>query len=177
MRRQQRQKLITKKGLWVGSCKGRRTTPLKNIKWTSGNVENLGVLFGNENPAHSTFKEIVPKFKKRLSYWKQFILSKIGKATVAEMFLASKLVYAMKFYSIPQNFQDEIQSSIFDFVNDPNKVVTIAQKEMWKIKSGGGCKLVNAQIKSETSKAKWLMELATNKDRKVNLALFTELPS
>ena len=91
------------------------------------------------------------------------------------MFLASKLVYAMKFYSIPKNFQDEIQSSIFDFVNHPNKVVTIAQKEMWKIKSGGGCKLVNAQIKSATSKAKWLMELATNKDRKVNLALFTEL--
>ena len=46
---------------------------------------------------------------------------------------------------------------------------------MWKIKSEGGCKLVNVQIKSATSKAKWLMELATNKDRKVNLAIFTEL--
>ena len=99
-------------------------------------------------------REIVPKFKKRLSYWKQFTLSKIGKATVAEMFLASKLVYAMKFYPIPKNFQDEIQSSIFAFVNYPNKVVTIAQKEMWTIKSEGGCKLVNAQIKSALSKAK-----------------------
>ena len=105
----------------MGSWKGRRTTPLNIITWTSGNVKNLGIFFGNENPAYNTFKEIVPKFKKRLAYWKQFPLSKIGKATVAEMFLASKLVYAMKFYPIPKNFQDEIQSSIFEFVNYQTK--------------------------------------------------------
>ena len=35
------------KGLWVGSWKGRRTTPFNNITWTSGNVKNLGIFFGN----------------------------------------------------------------------------------------------------------------------------------
>ena len=77
------------------------------------------------------------------------------------MFLASKLVYAIKFYSIPEKFRNEIQDSIFQYINFPNKVITIGQKEMWKTKIKGGCKLVNIQVKSETSKAKWLMEIAT----------------
>ena len=91
------------------------------------------------------------------------------------MFLASHLVYAIKFYPIPDDFQNEIQNSIFQFANFPNKVITIGQKEMWKIKTNGGCKLVNIQVKSETSKAKWLMEIATNPDLKVNLDLFEDI--
>ena len=92
------------------------------------------------------------------------------------MFLASHLVYAIKFYPIPDNFQNEIQNSIFQFANFPNKVITIGQKERWKIKTNGGCKLVNIQVKSETSKAKWLMEIATNSDLKVNLNLYEDIP-
>ena len=46
---------------------------------------------------------------------------------------------------------------------------------MWKIRANGGCKLVNIQVKSETSKAKWLMELATNPDSKLNLDIVTAL--
>ena len=36
-----------------------------------------------------------------------------------------------------------------------------------------GCKLVNIQVKSETSKAKWLMEIATNPDLKIHLETFS----
>ena len=48
---------------------------------------------------------------------------------------------------------------------------------MWKIKLNGGCKLVNVQIeiKSETSKAKWMMEMATKPEFKVNLKIFSDL--
>ena len=80
------------KGLWTGSWKGRRTTPIEGIKWTSGDVKNLGIYFGNERPACKTFEEIFPKFKRKLSYWKQFSATKFGKARVVEMFLTSRLV-------------------------------------------------------------------------------------
>ena len=163
------------KGLWAGSWKGRRLSPMDNIKWTSGNVQNLGIYFGNNDPGQKTFDDIVPKFQRRLGYWKQFTLTKIGKARVVEMFLASKLVYAMKFYPIPPHFQKQLQNSIFKYVNFPNKVITIGQKEMWKIKVNGGCKLVNMQVKSETSKAKWLMEMATNPNFRINLLTFTDM--
>ena len=163
------------KGLWTGSWKGRRTSPIEGIKWTSGDLKNLGIYFGNETPAFKTFQDIVPEFKKRLGYWKRFTLSKFGKARTVEMFLASKLVYAIKFYPIPLKFRNEIQESIFRYVNFPNKVITIGQKEMWKIKRNGGCKLVNIQVKSETSKAKWLMEIVTKPEFKIHLETFSAL--
>ena len=115
------------KGLWVGIWKGRRTSPI-DIKWTSGDIKNLGVYFGNENPGYQTFEEIVPNFKRRLAYWKQFSLSKIGKARVVEMFLASKLIYAIKFYPLPEIFQKQIQDAIFQYINFPIKGEVYWQK-------------------------------------------------
>ena len=162
------------KGLWVGNWKGRRVPPI-NIKWTSKNVKNLGIYVGNDHPDLETFNEIVPKFRKCLAYWKQFKISKIGKTRVVETFLASKLIYAMKFYPIPNVYQKNLQDIIFDFVNFPQKTVTIAQKEMWKTKKMGGIKLINLQIKSETSKVKWLIELLTDPKLNINLGIFAEL--
>ena len=46
------------KGLWAGSWKGRRIAPIKNITWTSADVKNLGIYFGNENPAFKSFNDI-----------------------------------------------------------------------------------------------------------------------
>ena len=39
----------------------------------------------------------------------------------------------------------------------------------------GGCKLVNIQVKFETSKAKWLMEMATNIVFRINLLTFSDV--
>ena len=75
-------------GLWTGSWKNRRSSPIENIKWSSGDVKNLGIYFGNDNPEQKTFNDITPKFKKRLAFWKQFSLSKMGKAAVAEIRVA-----------------------------------------------------------------------------------------
>ena len=162
------------KGLWAGSWKNRRVPPM-DIKWTNKNVECLGVFFGNEDPASATYNKIIPKINKRLNYWKQFKLSQIGKARVVEIFLTSELIYAIKFYPIPIKIQKNLQKQIFDYVNFPQNAITIAEKEMWKIRSQGGIKLINIQIKSETSKAKWLIEIATNPGMKLNLDIFAEL--
>ena len=98
-------------GLWTGSWKTRRVPPI-DIKWTNKNVFSLGVFFGNTDPAKETFEKILPNFKKKLNYWKQFSINQIGKANVAETFLASKLGHAMKFYPIPKAAQLEIQNAI-----------------------------------------------------------------
>ena len=41
-------------------------------------------------------------------------------------------------------------------------MITIAQQEMWKTLPSGGIKLMNIEVKSQTSKVKWLVEIATN---------------
>ena len=162
------------KGLWTGSWKGRRTTPL-DIKWTSKNVKNLGVYFGNEDPASNTFTDIIPKVSKHFHYWKRFRLSPIGKARTIEIFIASTLVYAIKFYKIPQEIEKNIRKEILHFINFPQKTKTVAQKEMWRLKDKGGIKLPNIRVKSQISKAKWLLELASKPQMKSHLLLFENL--
>ena len=44
-----------------------------------------------------------------------------------------------------------------------------------KGKEKGGCKLVNIQIKSETSKTKWLTDIATNPEFRIHLETFSNL--
>ena len=76
------------KGLWTGKWIHRQDKPI-DIEWTNKNVKTLGVYLGNENPAEKTFKEIIPKIKKSMDYWKQFKLSKLfAKARVIEIFHA-----------------------------------------------------------------------------------------
>ena len=162
------------KGLWVGSWKGRRCTPL-DIEWTSGNVKNLGVYFGNDRPASKTFEEIITNVNKRLNFWKQFKLSTIGRARVVEIFIASKLVYAMKFYVIPKEIEKKLRQDIFQFINHPRRVATIAQKEMWRLKEKGGIKLVNVQTKSEVSKVKWLIDITIDPSLNLSYSIFHEL--
>ena len=123
------------------------------IKWTNKNVKNLGVYFVNDNPALATYKMINPNLNTRLSYWKQFKLSQIGKARLVEIFLASKLIYAIKFYPMPTNIQQSLQKTLLEYVNFPQKFPTIAQEEMWKT-SWGGIKLANIKVKPQTSKVK-----------------------
>ena len=146
-----------------------------DIKWTNKNFKNLGVYFGNDDPASATFNEIIPELNKRLNYWKQFKWTHIGKARVADIFLASKLNYAIHFYPIPSSISKKLQSDIFDFINFPLNVITVAQQEMWKVKPNGGMKLINIQTKSETCKAKWLIEMVLKPELKTNLNIFSEL--
>ena len=46
---------------------------------------------------------------------------------------------------------------------------------MWRPKDQGGIKLVNIQIKSEISKVKWLMEIASDPICKIHLHIFENL--
>ena len=110
-----------------------------------------------------------------MNYWKQFKLTQIGKARVVEIFLASKLLYATRFYQIPELMKKKMQKAIYDFIVFPQKVSTISQHEMWKTRQSGGIKLINLEIKSGSAKAKWLIDIATNEDLKSNLAIFTKL--
>ena len=162
------------KGLWAGNWKNRRDTPM-GIKWSSHNVFNLGVYLGNSNPAQATFDKIIPRVRQRLHYWKHFTLTQLGKARAAEIFAVSRCLYATRFYTLPSSMRIALQQEIFNYVNFPRKVITISQKEMQKLKTQGGIKLLNLEVKSMAPKVKWLIEMATNENLKRNLDIFTEL--
>ena len=139
------------KGLWTGKWKNREDIPEDiPITWTSRNVKTLGLYFGNENPGGQTFEEILPKITKSLHYWKQFKLSKLAKSRVIEIFLASRMWYASTFYTVPHTILKNLQKAFFDFINFPQKTVTVSQNEMNKLRKHGGAKLIDIKTKSES---------------------------
>ena len=106
-----------------------------------------------------------------MNYWKQFRLSTLAKARVIEIFHATKLWYAARFYPIPP----PLQKAFFDYVNFPLKTVTVKQEELFKLRQHGGTKLINIQAKSEASKIKWLIELCVLPELKTHMDLITRL--
>ena len=162
------------KGLWAGAWKNRTDTPL-DITWTNENVETLGVYFGNANPAGESFAKLLPKVVRSMNYWKQFRLCKLAKARVIEIFHASKVWYAARFYPIPPPVTKALQKAFFDYVNYPHTNVTVKQEEMHKLRKHGGTKLINIQAKAEASKIKWLIDLCVDPNLTVHLALMDRL--
>ena len=162
------------KGLWLGKWKDRTDTPL-GIKWTNENVKTLGVYFGNDNPAEKTFDDILPKIINSMNYWKQFRLSAMAKARVIEIFHASRLWYAATFYNIAPSKIKMLQKKFVEYVNYPHTSLTISEQEMKKLRKHGGAKVIDIQTKTEASKIRWLMELATNPNLQIHMNIITTL--
>ena len=161
-------------GLWTGRWKGSTDTPL-GYNWTSGNVENVGLFFGNDSPARRTFEKILPKVLRSLTYWRHFHLNKLSKARTIEIFHASKLWYAARFYTIPLSIQQQLQQAFTQYINWPNRGHTVSQQEMFKLRRHGGLKLVHIRTKSTASKVAWIIQLLTNPLLHTHLALVTDL--
>ena len=161
-------------GLWVGGWKHRTDSPL-DFTWRSDNVQSLGVFFGVSSPAKCTFDHLLPKLVKSLKFWKTFSLSKMAKARVLEIFIASKLWYAARFYAMPPAFTKQVQKMFFDYINYPRLGPTVSQQELIKLRVDGGIKLIDIATKSRVSKCIWLIQLITNPVLHMNLSLVSQL--
>ena len=87
-----------------------------------------------------------------MDYWKQFHLSKFSKARVIEIFHASRLWFASTFYPIPEAWKMELQAAFKNYINFPRvKKPTVSEAEMKKLRVHGGIKLIDIQVKVNTS--------------------------
>ena len=91
------------------------------------------------------------------------------------MFVISKLSYASRFYTLPQEMVEALQRNICIYINYPKAHALISQQEMWKSKWEGGIKLINVQTKTDAYKIQWLLALITNPRLQLNLAMFYRL--
>ena len=162
------------RGLWCGKWKDRSDKPL-GIRWTNGNVKNLGVYFGNDRPDLITFGSIVDEIKRSLDFWKQFRLCVFAKARVIEIFHASRLWFASTFYNVPPDVLVDLQRCFRDFVNFPGKVVTVAEVECQKLREDGGIKLIDIATKCRAYRIMWLIDLIKNEELQLHLALVDRL--
>ena len=170
-------------GLWLGKWRNRKDDPFEGlyeddaqkIKWTSGNVKQLGIYVGNKDPVTLTFKEIIPKITRRLNFWKPLKLPILAKSRVIEIFHASKLFYAASFYTIPPDMEKDISAAFLDYIDFPRKKRMVSRMEMEKLRASGGLKLININLKAETPKIQWLMRLITDENLALHRSLFEKL--
>ena len=162
------------KGLWTGQWKNNIEKPM-NIKWTNGNVKNLGVYFGNDKPGNKTIEEIIPKIKKSMDYWKQFKLKAFAKARIIEIFHASRLWYAASFYDVTDPQRKQLQKYFLDYINFPRAQNTVAEIEMKKLRKHGGIKLIDIETKINSYRTMWLIEILTNKNLTTHRTIMTNL--
>ena len=171
------------KGLWLGKWKNRTDDPFeglyvddsRKIKWTSANVKYLGIYVGNSDPDIQTFKEIIPKVKKRLNFWKPLKLPILSKARVIEIFHASKLFFACSFYPLPTTMEEEVRSAFMDYIIFPRNRNEVSRMEMEKLRYFGGIKLINIQLKAQTPKVHWLMRLLVEDHLLIHRNVFNAL--
>ena len=110
-----------------------------------------------------------------LKFWKTFVLSKLAKARVVEIFMASRLWYVARFYSMMTAFIKQVQTLFFAYINYPRPTATVSQQELIKLRLDGGIKLIDVATKANVSKCMWLINLITNPDLHKNLSLTAAL--
>ena len=89
--------------------------------------------------------------------------------------MASKLLYAAKFYCMPKPFYTALQKQFTQFVNWPREQGTVNEAELFKMRPDGGLQLLHLLTKSQASKCAWLVRLLTLPALALNLTLFTAL--
>ena len=89
--------------------------------------------------------------------------------------MASKLLYAAKFYSMPKLFYTTLQKQFTQFVNWPRKQDTVCEAELYKMPADDGLQLLHLLTKSQASKCAWLVRLITSPALSISLHLFTAL--
>ena len=102
-------------GLWLGSNKYRRDTPL-NYKWSSTEIKILGIYFGNQAAKDKNFILVEERILKTLQQWKYRDLSMKGRKIVVNQLAGSKLSYPSHILTCPANIISTIQEETQKFI-------------------------------------------------------------
>ena len=120
-------------GLWLGKNRYNREKPL-GFNWDSYEIKILGYIYGNTN--ENWFK-VKSKIQKSINKWNNLKLSLVGKKTIINQVLLSKVWYFAYVESPPQNFLQEIRRDIYNFLWSYKKVRVNRITTTMPIKDGG----------------------------------------
>ena len=101
--------------------------------------EYLGLLSLVGKNKRSTFNDIKEKLGRKLSGWKEKMLSKVGKEILIEAVAIAIPTYTMSCFKIPDSLCDELTTMIRKFwwrqKKDENKILWLSWEKMCEPKS------------------------------------------
>lgn len=146
-------------GLWLGSFRGRRDTPL-DLKWTSDSVRILGFHLGNIDTSELNWKPRVDKFKTILRLWNKRTLSYRGKIVILNSLASAGIWYYSNIVSVPDWAEKEINRESLEFLWNYRK--HLVNKDAIKQKlDEGGLGLVDISLKIKAQRIKYISHLFT----------------
>ena len=110
--------LTKTQGLWIGSWKDRKDSPL-GLKWNNKGLKVLGTYVGNNKEFFKqNWDEMQDDILIKLEKWKPFArgLSLRGRSLVINLLSASKLWHKLNSVSIPDEVVNTIQSKFAEFL-------------------------------------------------------------
>ena len=103
------------KGLRIGISKHRKSKFTK-IDWIKGSVKTLGIMHGYNIQDEEIWKSIIEKIKNCIQVWKTRNLTYTGKSLIVKNLLLSLCGYEAEMRGIPEKFEKEICSLIWEFI-------------------------------------------------------------
>ena len=148
-------------GLWLGKYKDDNIKKFEGITFPDEPSKILGVYIGQDKVA-CDIKNWEPKLnqiEKLTESWKTRKLTLLGKVTVINSILVSKLVYNFTILEVKDEIISRLNKIIFNFLW--NKKDRIKRKTIIRKIENGGLGLVDIKLKIEALKASWAQRILT----------------
>ena len=136
-------------GKWLGIPPPTPLIAHKELKWTTGHLEMLGLHFGDKHSIACSWTQRLDKLSKRLEAWSFRSLSLKGKALIINSLALSGLVYIGSIFRLPENICKQINRAIFKFLWAGKNELVARRTCQNPIQHGGlGIVDINAKVKA-----------------------------
>ena len=136
-------------GKWLGIPPPTPLIAHKELKWTTGHLEMLGLHFGDKHSIACSWTRRLDKLSKRLEAWSFRSLSLKGRALSIISLALSGLVYIGSIFRLPENICKQINRAIFNFLWAGKNELVARRIYQNPIQYGGlGIVDINAKVKA-----------------------------
>ena len=141
--------------MWLGKWKN-RDDELYGLTWVKS-MKICGVHFG-ENSESKNWNSIIDKMAKTSNLFKSRVVSILGKATICNIMLCSKLWYTTSVLNIPPLYLEKVIKTVFSFIWS-GKTELVKRKTLYLSKEKGGIELTHVDTKVKAFQIKHVFKL------------------
>ena len=151
-------------GMWIGSCKDSRATPL-GIAWANSGMKILGVYvtYQSEISYQKNFADKLTKARAILNMWKERGLTLLGRTQIVKSFVISQFLYAASVLDFNYKAIREIDDLIWKFIWDGKKA-KIKRSTLKKEVAKGGLSIPDFESMVKASRVKWISRIQSKAD-------------
>ena len=153
------------RGLFFGSWRERSDSPL-SLTWTAGSIKILGIMVGPSASLNLVnWQSAIDKMRAVFRAWQHRDLSIGGRALVARAFATSKLWYVAQVVPAPLSLQDNVNSSVWNFIWKGHAAL-VSRRVCCRHPRAGGFGGVLIRDKMAAFQLQWIARLIDDRDER-----------